>query len=96
MLSIIDLGRRARGLKSMRGGGRTAARTAARLFVKETGLTFGEWRQQLRLLIGMQWLSQGQGVTAVALGVGYQDVSAFITAFKRAFGATPARYFRRD
>ena len=72
------------------------ARTAARLFVKETGLTFGEWRQQLRLLIGMQWLSQGQGVTAVALGVGYQDVSAFITAFKRAFGATPARYFRRD
>lgn len=71
------------------------ARTAARLFARETGLTFAQWRQQLRLLKGMQWLSQGQSVTEVALEAGYQDVSAFITVFKQAFGDTPARYFRR-
>lgn len=71
------------------------ARTAARLFAKETGLTFAQWRQQLRLLKGMQWLSQGRSVTEVALEVGYLDVSGFITVFKQAFGDTPARYFRR-
>jgi AraC-like DNA-binding protein len=69
-------------------------RTAARLFVKETGLTFAQWRQQLRLLRAMQSLSLGQSVTNVAGDVGYNDVSAFITVFKDAFGETPARYFR--
>lgn len=72
-----------------------SARTAARLFASETGLTFAQWRQQLRLLRGMQWLSQGRCVTEVALEVGYQDVSGFIAVFKRAFGETPARYFQR-
>lgn len=71
-----------------------SSRTAARLFVKETGLAFAQWRQQLRLLKAMQQLSQGESVTKVAVDVGYQDVSAFITAFKQAFGDTPARYFR--
>lgn len=70
------------------------ARTAARLFVKETGLTFAQWRQQLRLLRAMQLLSLGENVTNVAGEVGYSDVSAFIVVFKEAFGETPARYFR--
>ena len=69
-------------------------RTAARLFVKETGLTFAQWRQQLRLLKALQSLSLGESVTNVAGEVGYNDVSAFITVFKEAFGETPARYFR--
>lgn len=70
------------------------ARTAARLFVKETGLSFAHWRQQLRLLKAMQSLSLGCSVTQVAGEVGYNDVSAFITVFRKAFGETPARYFR--
>jgi AraC-like DNA-binding protein len=70
------------------------ARTAARLFVRETGLTFAQWRQQMRLLKAMQSLSLGESVTNVAADVGYNDVSAFITVFKSAFGETPARYFR--
>jgi AraC-like DNA-binding protein len=70
------------------------ARTAARLFVKETGLTFGRWRQQLRLLIALQRLGAGASVTRAALEVGYTDVSSFIAVFKDALGETPARYFR--
>lgn len=70
-------------------------RTAARLFVKETGLTFGQWRQQLRLLAALEKLGAGESVTAVALDVGYADISSFISIFKAAFGQTPARYFRR-
>lgn len=71
------------------------ARTAARLFTKETGLTFAQWRQQLRLLKSMQALSLGESVTNVAGDVGYKDVSAFIKVFKSAFGQTPANYFKK-
>ncbi|MFL9903954.1 AraC family transcriptional regulator [Paraburkholderia fungorum] len=70
------------------------ARTAARLFVKETGQTFGQWRQQLRLLVALERLGAGASVTQVALEVGYNDVSSFIAVFRDAFGDTPARYFR--
>jgi AraC-like DNA-binding protein len=70
------------------------ARTAARLFVKETGLTFGQWRQQLRLLLALERLGAGASVTQVALEVGYNDVSSFIAVFRESLGETPARYFR--
>lgn len=70
------------------------ARTAARLFVKETGQTFGQWRQQLRLLIALEHLGAGASVTQVAVEVGYNDVSSFIAVFRDTFGDTPARYFR--
>lgn len=39
-------------------------------------------------------LAQGTPVTTLALDLGYDSPSAFIAAFKRAFGTTPGRYFR--
>jgi AraC-like DNA-binding protein/mannose-6-phosphate isomerase-like protein (cupin superfamily) len=71
----------------------TSARTLERIFQKETGMTFGKWRQQLRLLQAMRMLAAGQAVTAVALEVGYDSPSAFIAMFKRTLGTTPHRYF---
>jgi AraC-like DNA-binding protein len=68
-------------------------RTLERLFEKETGLTFGKWRQQLRLLHALRLLAAGRSVSAVALDVGYESPSAFIVMFKRALGVTPHRYF---
>ena len=68
-------------------------KTAARRFVAETGLTFGRWRQQCRLLAAIERLAAGSQVTRVAFEVGYDDVSSFIAAFKSATGTTPARYF---
>ncbi|OLL28407.1 AraC family transcriptional regulator [Burkholderia sp. SRS-W-2-2016] len=70
------------------------ARTAARLFTRETGQTFGQWRQQLRLLAALEHLGAGESVSQVAVAVGYSDVSSFIAVFREAFGETPARYFR--
>jgi AraC-like DNA-binding protein len=69
-------------------------RTIARQFLKDTGLTFVQWRQQRRLLAGLERLGAGDSVTRVALEVGYSDVSSFISVFKAAMGDTPARYFR--
>jgi AraC-like DNA-binding protein len=68
-------------------------RTLERLFQKETGLTFGKWRQQLRLLQALRLLAAGRPVSAVALEVGYESASAFIAMFKRTLGVTPYRYF---
>ena len=70
-----------------------SARTIERLFQKETGLTFGRWRQQLRLLHALRLLAAGRPVTAVALDVGYESASAFIAMSKRTLGVTPHRYF---
>jgi AraC-like DNA-binding protein len=67
-------------------------RTLERLFLAETRMTVGEWRRRLRLLHGVRLLAGGESVTNVALDAGYSSTSAFIAAFKKAFGATPGRY----
>jgi AraC-like DNA-binding protein len=70
-----------------------ARRTLTRRFAAETGLSFAQWRQQARLLKAVELLSLRGSVTAVALTVGYSSVSAFIEAFRKHFGCTPARFF---
>lgn len=69
-----------------------SARTAERIFLKETGLSFGRWRQQARLQHAVRLLAEGQLVTSVALACGYSSVSAFVAMFKKALGATPGQY----
>jgi AraC-like DNA-binding protein len=64
-------------------------RSLTRSFRKETGMSFAGWRQQARLLAALEKLSEGESVTNVALGVGYNSVSAFIAVFRKAFGTTP-------
>ncbi|HET6629440.1 MAG TPA: helix-turn-helix domain-containing protein, partial [Woeseiaceae bacterium] len=66
----------------------------ARLFVSETGLTFAEWRRQVRLLEAIDRLGKGQAVTRVALDLGYESPSAFIAMFRRSLGAPPGKYFK--
>ena len=68
-------------------------RTIERLFVDTTGMTFGKWRQQLRLMQAMRLLGGGAKVTYAALEAGYSTPSAFIAAFRKAFATTPTRYF---
>ncbi len=70
-----------------------SARTVERLFQRETGLGFARWRQQLRLLQSLRLLAAGEPVISVALEVGYDSPSAFISMFRRALGTTPSRYY---
>lgn len=69
-----------------------SSRTLMRRFRQETGVTLGQWRQQARLLRGLEMLCRGGSVTEAALSVGYESTSAFIGSFRSAFGATPTRY----
>ncbi|MGX4771974.1 AraC family transcriptional regulator [Bradyrhizobium guangdongense] len=64
----------------------------ARLIAKETGLTFGRWRQQLHLIVAIRELASGASVQQVSAELGYESVTAFITMFRKALGKPPARY----
>jgi AraC-like DNA-binding protein/quercetin dioxygenase-like cupin family protein len=75
---------------------RASPRTLARAFRRETALSFGAWRAQLRLLRALELLAQRRSVTDTALDLGYDSTSAFISRFRRHLGVTPSRYFVDD
>jgi AraC-like DNA-binding protein len=64
-------------------------RTLSRLFRAQTGMTFPQWRTQLRLHHSLTLLAGGTSVTTTATDCGYNGPSAFIHAFRTAFGTTP-------
>ncbi|QIB65071.1 AraC family transcriptional regulator [Kineobactrum salinum] len=67
-------------------------RTISRRFVDETGFTFTEWRQRVRLLRSLEMLATNTPITTIAFDLGYSSASAFISLFKRTFGETPSAY----
>lgn len=71
-----------------------SGRTLARAFLAGTGMTFGQWRRLARLHASLSRLAAGEAVSTVARRVGYETTSAFVAAFRRETGLTPAAYFR--
>ncbi|WP_240430496.1 AraC family transcriptional regulator [Serratia marcescens] len=71
-----------------------SAKTFHRQFQRQTGITFGRWRQQARLLLSLECLAQGMPIVQVALQHGYESQSAFAAAFKRQFGLRPSEFYR--
>lgn len=73
-----------------------SSRTLARMFREETGMTFGQWREQLRLVEAISKLSTGRTVSDVAHDLGYADARTFSAMFRRAFGCSPQEHQRRN
>ncbi|MEU1345056.1 helix-turn-helix transcriptional regulator [Streptomyces sp. NPDC005827] len=67
-------------------------RTLSRLFRGDLGMTFPQWRTQLRLHHALVLLADRTPVTTVAHACGWSSASAFIDAFRRAFGHTPGSH----
>jgi AraC-like DNA-binding protein len=67
-----------------------SVRTLARLFRAETGMSFQQWRRQLRMTEALAQIAQGVAPARVAALVGYASVPAFGAAFRESFGATPS------
>lgn len=69
-----------------------SSKTLSRLFAKELGMTFSDWRTRLKLLEAIKRLGEKQSVKEIAFDLGYEDTSAFIFMFKKNLGQTPATY----
>jgi AraC-like DNA-binding protein len=68
-------------------------KTIHRLFARETGMSFGQWRQQARLLAALERLAHGEKILNIALELGYSSPSAFSAMFRKQFGVTPSAFF---
>lgn len=71
-------------------------RTFTRYFLSETGLTFDQWKKQAINMKAIELLAQGKQVADIALELGYESVSAFITMFKKNMGETPMKLFKKQ
>lgn len=67
-------------------------RRFTRLFRRETGMSFAQWRQQACLSAALPRLAAGDPVTAIALDLGYDSPANFTAMFKRVLGVPPSRY----
>ncbi|WP_041801362.1 AraC family transcriptional regulator [Rhodopseudomonas palustris] len=67
-------------------------RTLVRLISRETGMSFGRWRQQLGVMLAVQWLAGGASIQQVAADLGYESVPSFVTMFRKTLGTSPGRY----
>lgn len=61
-----------------------------RLFRQETGYTIGGYLNEKRLLLARELLAQGVPLTRLAFDCGFKNYPAFLRAWKKAFGTTPA------
>ncbi|MBB5608134.1 MULTISPECIES: helix-turn-helix domain-containing protein [unclassified Janthinobacterium] len=67
-------------------------RSMTRQLLEEIGMSVGRWRRQLHVIITLQRLAKGHSVKTVALELGYENTSGFVTMFRKATGKPPARY----
>ncbi len=67
-----------------------SVRTLTRLFRSETGMSFQQWRRQLRMIEALALLGRGEPPARVAAKVGFASVPAFGAAFRETFGTTPS------
>ncbi len=68
-------------------------RTLARLFERELGMSFTEWRQQVRLAHAAPLIARGMPLSRVAEELGYTSQSAFSHMFRKTFGCSPSAFF---
>lgn len=69
-----------------------SGRTLERLISRETGMSFGRWRQQLAVTLAVKWMADGASIQQVAADLGYESVPSFVTMFGKALGTSPGRY----
>lgn len=67
-------------------------RTLARLFSRETGMTYSQWKTRMVLLEGIERLTRGESITDVALDLGYTTTSSFVYMFRQNIGLAPGKW----
>ncbi|MCC7006695.1 MAG: helix-turn-helix transcriptional regulator [Ottowia sp.] len=67
-------------------------KTISRIFKRETGLTYQQWRQQWRFLKSIELLAQQGCLSSIAKELGFASDSAFVAFFKSMTDLTPRAY----
>ena len=78
-----------RSLAALCAGAGVSVRTIERVFGKEVGVSFSNWRAQVRLTKAVELLISGCLIKEVAFRIGYRQPSAFVALFRKTFGTTP-------
>ena len=71
-------------------------RTLSRLFKKETGMTYSQWKNRLYLMLSFRALLEGNSVSNIAYDLGYESSSSFIYQFKKTLGVTPKVFLKNQ
>lgn len=71
-----------------------SGRTIGRIFQRETGMSYQQWRQQWRLMRAMELLATGRSLGYTAFELGFASDSAFIAFFKDMTGVTPGTWLK--
>lgn len=71
-----------------------SGRTIGRIFQRETGMSYQQWRQQWRLMRAMELLATGRNISYSAFETGFASDSAFIAFFKDMTGITPGHWLK--
>lgn len=74
----------------------TTERTLSRHCQSELGMTFSEWRQRLKFVVGLKRIQEGHPVQVIARDLGYANTSAFIAMFRRLTGLSPTQMRGQD
>ncbi|MCG3460461.1 helix-turn-helix transcriptional regulator [Xenorhabdus bovienii] len=67
-------------------------KTITRIFLRETGMNYQQWRQQWRLIKAIELLAQDKTLSYVAQELGFANDSAFVTFFRKNMGRPPREY----
>lgn len=67
-------------------------KTISRIFMKETSLSYQEWRQQWRIQRAVELLIEGNSIGETSHLLEFSSDSAFIEFFKKNTGTTPLKF----
>jgi AraC-like DNA-binding protein len=70
----------------------TTERSFSRHFTTEVGMSFRTWRQRARIITSLDRVVAKESIKAVASISGFHSSSAFVAAFKKVMGYTPAQF----
>ncbi len=79
-------------LKDVARAAAMSPRTVMRRLGNEIHMTWGAYLQHARMISAMECLARGMQVTETTFEVGYSNMAAFSTAFRRFTGMTPTEY----
>lgn len=69
-----------------------SGKTITRLFQKQTGMSYQQWRQQWRVVRAVELLATGHSISTIAAELEFSSDSVFISFFKKIMGKTPRCY----